>query len=116
MPFAVAPGGANDLFSYEPSTKMWKQLPHSSSAPSPRFEMGFAATPDRMLYVFGGCTLPEQGNKGGGTKNEWASSRHTNLVFTDRVERFVFLANGRRRRTGRRLRIIDYDSRQETEG
>jgi hypothetical protein len=44
----------NDLYRYSPSGNKWTKLYPSGVAPSPRELMGFAATPDGTLYVFGG--------------------------------------------------------------
>jgi hypothetical protein len=46
--------GFNDLHRFSPAASTWTRLPPSGSVPSPRFWFGFAATPDGMLYVFGG--------------------------------------------------------------
>jgi N-acetylneuraminic acid mutarotase len=47
-------GPRNDLYRFSPGDNAWTALPPSGSAPSPRNAMGFAATPDGMLYIFGG--------------------------------------------------------------
>ncbi len=44
----------NDLYRFDPANNRWTRLYPSGSAPSPRHMMGFAATPDGSLYVFGG--------------------------------------------------------------
>ena len=58
--FAVAPDCVNDLYRYDPTTITWKLLPPSGSAPSPRYAMGFTATPNRIIFVFGGCCNGEK--------------------------------------------------------
>ena len=50
---SISTGSFNDLYSFSPTSNTWAAH-NASSAPSPRFAMGFAATPDGMLYVFGG--------------------------------------------------------------
>jgi N-acetylneuraminic acid mutarotase len=43
----------NDLYRFSPSSNSWTAI-SVASPPSARWGMGFAATPDGMLYVFGG--------------------------------------------------------------
>jgi hypothetical protein len=50
-----AAGNLNDLFVLNPDTLTQTFISLSGSIPPPRYGMGFAATPDGMLYVFGGC-------------------------------------------------------------
>ena len=45
--------GLNDLYRFSPTSNAWTAL-SVASPPSARYYMGFAATPDGMLYVFGG--------------------------------------------------------------
>jgi hypothetical protein len=47
-------GNLNDVYRFSAAANTWTALSPSGSAPSPRLWMGFAATPDGMLYVFGG--------------------------------------------------------------
>jgi hypothetical protein len=42
------------VYRLSPVANTWTALSPSGSGPSPRSSMGFAATPDGMLYVFGG--------------------------------------------------------------
>jgi hypothetical protein len=60
------------VYRFSPAANTWTALSPSGSGPSPRYGMGFAATPDGMLYVFGGnirgnvveamlCSLPPPG-------------------------------------------------------
>jgi hypothetical protein len=49
------------LFRFEPARALT-----SGSGPSPRYHLGFAATPDGMLYVFGGEDHADKGNEGDG--------------------------------------------------
>jgi hypothetical protein len=54
-----AAGYCNDIYSFNPSTNMWtplssNQISPPTSTPSPRYSMGFATSPDGILYVFGG--------------------------------------------------------------
>ncbi len=44
----------NDLYSFSPAAGTWARRYPSGSAPSPQHMHGFAATPDGLLYVFGG--------------------------------------------------------------
>jgi hypothetical protein len=53
-PSPPAAGYLNDLYRFSPAANNWTLLSPSGSGPSPRSSMGFAATPDGMLYVFGG--------------------------------------------------------------
>ena len=46
----------NDLYSFSPASATWKELSPSGAVPAPRTSMGFTATPDGSLYVFGGTT------------------------------------------------------------
>jgi hypothetical protein len=47
----------NDVYFFSAPANNWTALSPSGSSPSPRYGMGFAATPDGMLYVFGGRYL-----------------------------------------------------------
>ena len=55
----------NDMYRFSPAANTWTALSPSGSGPSPRYGVGFAATPDGMLYVFGGYddggTVGEEG-------------------------------------------------------
>jgi hypothetical protein len=44
----------NDVYRFSPAANAWTALFPSGSGPFGRYGMGFAATPDGMLYVFGG--------------------------------------------------------------
>ncbi len=44
----------NDLYRFDPATVTWTALSPTGIPPSRRHMMGFAATPDGKLYVFGG--------------------------------------------------------------
>jgi hypothetical protein len=61
---------ANDLYRFSPSASKWAELSPIGPAPAPRQYMGFAATPDGMLYVFGGlrCSAYGCGNEGTGAE------------------------------------------------
>jgi hypothetical protein len=59
-----ATGRLNDLYRYSAADNAWTALSLSGSRPSPRSDMGFAATPDGMLYVFGGWSGGPDGNEG----------------------------------------------------
>jgi hypothetical protein len=50
----LAAENLNDLYRFDPAALKWTKLSPAGPAPAPRFAMGFAATPDGMLYVFGG--------------------------------------------------------------
>jgi hypothetical protein len=52
------------VYRFSPAANTWTTLSPSGSGPSRREGMGFAATPDGMLYVFGGNT--NTGTDGGG--------------------------------------------------
>jgi N-acetylneuraminic acid mutarotase len=60
-------GLLNDLYRFSPTSNTWTAL-NIASPPSARYGMGFSATPDGMLYVFGG-----DGNRGEGSLwvEEW---------------------------------------------
>lgn len=53
-PSPPASGYYNDVYRFSAAANTWTALSPSGSGPSPRGGMGFAATPDGMLYVFGG--------------------------------------------------------------
>ena len=61
-----------DLYRFSPATNTWTALSPSGSGPSSRFRMGFAATPDGMLYVFGGYGSGggNEGANGGGIEGQ----------------------------------------------
>jgi hypothetical protein len=50
----IPAGFHNDVYRFSPAANTWTALSPSGSGPSPRGSMGFAATPNGMLYVFGG--------------------------------------------------------------
>jgi N-acetylneuraminic acid mutarotase len=52
----------NDVYRFSAAANTWTALSPTGSGPSPRVYLGFAATPDGMLYVFGGTV----GNGGNG--------------------------------------------------
>ena len=51
------------MYRFSAVANTWTALSPSGSGPSPRQDMGFAATPDGMLYAFGGHN---GGTEGGG--------------------------------------------------
>ncbi len=51
---AAGPSYFNDLYHLDPATATWTKLNPSGSPPAERHMMGFTATPDGALYVFGG--------------------------------------------------------------
>jgi hypothetical protein len=53
----------NDVYRFSAAANTWTALSPSGSGPSRRSEMGFASTPDGLLYVFGGW---DGGIEGGG--------------------------------------------------
>jgi hypothetical protein len=57
-------GNLNDVYRFSAAANTWTALSTSGSAPSPRAYMGFAATPDGMLYVFGGWDGGNVGEEG----------------------------------------------------
>jgi hypothetical protein len=59
----------NDVNRFSAATNTWTALFPSGSGPSPRNAMGFAATPDSRLYVFGGYS--GTGGSGGGGIQGW---------------------------------------------
>ena len=66
-PSPPAPGIFNDVYRFSAAANTWTALSPSGSGPSPRYHMGFAATPDGMLYVFGGRNYSgTEGGKGAG--------------------------------------------------
>ena len=70
-PSPPAPGYLNDVYRFSAAANTWTALSPSGSGPSPRADMGFAATPDGMIYVFGGSSSyghgKEVGRGGGAT-------------------------------------------------
>ena len=49
----------NDLHSFSPTSNTWTEH-NATHPPSVRDDMGFAATPDGVLYVFGGYANGEE--------------------------------------------------------
>jgi hypothetical protein len=78
-PSPPATGWLNDLYSFSPVDKVVTALSPFGSplAPSPRYAMGFAATPDGMLYVFGGNSRSGNVRGGGGSGGGWCRLRGT---------------------------------------
>ena len=63
---AVRPPVADGhIYRFDPTIGTWTELSGAGSAPSPRYGMGFTATPDGMLYVFGGDNGSNRGGRGG---------------------------------------------------
>ena len=64
-------GPANDLYSFSPATVSWTALAPSGVAPLARSAMGFAATPDGLIYLWGGynfetgAVMEQRGGKSG---------------------------------------------------
>ena len=54
----------NDLYRFSAAANTWTALSPTGSGPSPRYLMGFAATPDGILYVFGGADGGNVGEEG----------------------------------------------------
>ena len=52
------------MYRLSAAANTWTALSPSGSGPSPRDSMGFAATPDGMLYVFGGHDGGNVGEEG----------------------------------------------------
>jgi hypothetical protein len=61
-------GSRSDLYRLSATSNAWTALFPSGSGPSERRGMGFAATPDGMLYVFGGLSRDGGGNEGKGAR------------------------------------------------
>jgi hypothetical protein len=57
-------GPLNDVYRFSAAANTWTALSPSGSGPSPRYGMGFAATPDGMVYVFGGAGIGNVGEEG----------------------------------------------------
>jgi N-acetylneuraminic acid mutarotase len=62
---SLVAGLFNDLYRFSPTSNAWTAL-SVASPPSARYDMGFVATPDGMLYVFGGWD-----NSGHGEGSVW---------------------------------------------
>jgi hypothetical protein len=56
-------GFFEEVYRFSASESTWTALSPTGSGPSPRADMNIVATPDGMLYVFGGWA---GGNEGGG--------------------------------------------------
>jgi hypothetical protein len=54
-------GRTNDLYCYIPAAVQWVAILPSGSAPSPRSGLVMVATPDGMVYIFGGYGGPCEG-------------------------------------------------------
>jgi hypothetical protein len=61
------------MYRFSTAANTWTALSPSGSSPSPHHAMGFAATPDGMLYIFGGWD--------GGNKRERERSAYTLHVY-----------------------------------
>ncbi len=57
----------NDLYRFSAAANAWTALSPSGSVPSPRANMGFAVTPDGILYIFGGWDTGNEGVGEGGS-------------------------------------------------
>jgi hypothetical protein len=44
----------SDVYRFSPAANTWTALSPSGTGPSRRYAIGFSATPDGMLYVYGG--------------------------------------------------------------
>jgi N-acetylneuraminic acid mutarotase len=53
-PFFLSGWVLNDLYSFNPAGNIWTNLMPAGSIPSGRQNMGFTASPDGKLYLFGG--------------------------------------------------------------
>jgi hypothetical protein len=51
----------NELYSLNPGAGAWTGLSPTGDIPTAREAVGFAATPDGMLYLFGGLQSPADG-------------------------------------------------------
>jgi hypothetical protein len=79
-PPATAP--LNDLYRFSAGDNTWTALSPTGSGPTPRDSMGFAATPDGMLYVFGGDGgSGKEGKKGGGGRGKHHILENTTFNF-----------------------------------
>ncbi len=55
--FLIVPsesGYMDDLFCFKPRTLEWMRLSTVGARPTPRYDVGFTATPDGKIYLFGG--------------------------------------------------------------
>ena len=86
----------NDLSRFSPAANTWTALSPSGSGPSQRQWMGFAATPDGLLYVFGGNDV-DDGNEG------WGGVRRQLWLLGDTVEEYLLASSGNLRGKLRRL-------------
>jgi hypothetical protein len=78
---------SNDLYRFSTGGNTWTALSTDGSRPSLRYYMGFTATPNGMLYVFGGFrSSGKEGKKGRGAGGG-AVLRWTGLVAWDAVMR-----------------------------
>ncbi len=57
-------GLSNSLHCLSINANTWTTLSPSGPAPTPRYLLGFAATPDGMLYVFGGLSSSGKDGRG----------------------------------------------------
>ena len=53
-PVPALPGYCNDLFSFDPQARRWTQLNPVGNIPPPVHGMGFLASSNGLLYLFGG--------------------------------------------------------------
>ena len=78
----------NDLYRFSAAANTWTALSPSGSGPSPRSDMGFAATPDGMLYVFGGY---DGGNVGEGGA-AYTLHVHVHIMYIHTRARYTLYA------------------------
>jgi hypothetical protein len=74
VPDFLFSGHLNDIYRFSPTTNAWTLL-SATNPPVASWHMGFTATPDGSLYVFGGHT-----NSGGETALRAARARSSTIL------------------------------------
>jgi hypothetical protein len=52
--FSRSPEHHNDIYRFNRGTSTWTRIVTNGDVPPPRVRMGFTATPNGMIYLFGG--------------------------------------------------------------
>jgi hypothetical protein len=78
------------MYRFNAAANTWTALSPTGSGPSPRRAMGFAATPDGMLYIFGGMCYSGLCS---GNGNERGGASYTIHVYIYIMYRYIMTHN-----------------------
>jgi hypothetical protein len=94
-PAPPAAGYLSDVYLFSAAANTWTALSLSGSGPSSRVGMGFEATPDGMLYVFGG-TGGSGGNRTGigGWLVSWAELSIGAALMGAHTHIYIYIVTG----------------------